>query len=103
MARPEAIEATRSGTGVATATPSWARPRPARAALISGTVVSDTFALSSGYSTDAVASDHPVANVPSPVMKSSTAGTISVPRDSGKPDLPSTWVRSQYPGSGFVR
>ena len=95
MARPDEIDATRSGTGVETLTPSLARSRPASAALIRGTVANDTRERSSGYSTDTAACDHPSAKVFSTVRKSSTAGTIEIPRGSGKPDLPSTLVRSQ--------
>ncbi len=76
MARPDEIDATRSGTGVETLTPSLARSRPASAALISGTVANDTRERSSGYSTDTAACDHPSAKVFSTVRKSSTAGTI---------------------------
>jgi hypothetical protein len=89
------MDATSWGTGVVTTTPSPARSRPARALLMRGTVPSDTVERSSGYSTDTVPSAQPVAKVSSWVMRSSTAGTMSVPRSMGKPDLPSTWVRSQ--------
>ncbi len=95
MARPDEIDATRSGTGVVTLTPSLTRSRPVSAALIRGTVANDTRERSSGYSTETAACDHPPAKVSSTVRKSSTAGMIEVPRASGKPDLPSTCVRSQ--------